>query len=822
MRRRRLQVAALALAATVTAIVWLNSRGRVADGPQSSLLLVTIDTLRADHVGCYGYGRDTTPHLDALAAEGIRFDQATTPRGKTQPSMVSMLTGLYPHEHGIRINIGQLPPVQLALDPEDPLRPSTSTPVLLAEELSAAGLATGGFVGNFVLTAERTGLDRGFDTYDDEMTSTEFGRDDAPERKASENTDRAIRWMKGHADEAFFLWVHYIDPHGTYEPPAAFDRFKSEPMGRVPLGAMRKAVAVDDDGWRIFVPPHNIVLNPATGKRQLELARYIDLYDGEIAYTDAEIGRLLATLDELERADDTLVIVTADHGESLGEHQLYFEHGYYTYDVSVRLPLIVRLPASDERFAGPGAGRVVREPVDLLDLRPTILDWLGLTRTASPSGRSLLDVLQGDTGDPDRVTFTERSEFGSLMRAARTPEWKLIYNLATPEDWPLPYARELYDLTADPYEASNLYGSGEARAAAAQARLEEELDAWMRNAGDLRSFVGEDLEAIANMPQAHLDAMQAIGYVDSERAAQASGAHAAEEFRESPPPETDDPREVLQWALAGGPELRSTALTALARYDALPVETLLAYLEPTHDVLVRARAAELAGELGHADAVPTLQRVRAHADPAAVGLQLACTYALTLLDDTGADDALLVDALTHASSGVRGLAAWYLGRLGRTDALEPLTRDPSGVVQSFAWHSLAADDASRAVTELERLAQDARPLTVQAATLALVQLRAPDENRALVQTLRQSSHPWIVNVGTELAVWTSPGEAVRALRERDRLAPVERRRLMNAAATVAGSLALDELRDALGDADPDVRVIAASHLLRLEQESGGR
>jgi len=801
-------------------IVWITAR---CGSPKErrSVLIVTVDTLRADHVGCYGYPRPTTPNVDRLAAEGVRFEQVTTPRGKTQPSMVSMLTGLYPHEHGIRINFGLLPPVRLAIDPGGPLRPSASTPVLLAEELSAAGLTTGAFVGNYVLDAERTGLGRGFDTYDDEMTSTELGRAEAPERKARDNTDRAIRWLKQNSDEPFFLWVHYIDPHGTYEPPAEYDTFEGAPLGRVPLGAMRRESPVDEDGWRILVPPHNIVLDPETGKRQLELARYIDLYDGEIAYTDAELGRLLAVLDELGRTEDTLVIFTADHGESLGEHEVYFEHGYYTYDVSVRIPLVLRPPANDARFAALERGLVVREPADLLDLRPTILEWLDVPRSTHPSGRSLLGILTGiESGDPGRVTFTERSEFGSLIRAARTPDWKLIYNLASPADWPLRYPRELYDLKADPLEAHNLYESDDPRATGARTLLEAELTTWIQGAGDLRTFVGEDLEAISNLPPEHLARMKAMGYVDSRTAQNAEDANAAREFHERALPEDQDPREVLEWALAGASDLGALALEGLARYGDLPAERLILYLDPGHALSVRARAAELTGELGVASAIDSLRRTHAHSDPADAGLRAASAYALELLGepiafDKEADE--LTVATRHASSGVRGLAAWYLGRLGRVEPVEPLTRDTSAVVRAFAWQALAGADRSGWDEALAREAAGDQPLDVQAAALVLASLRPPEENRALVQSLRAHAHPWIANVGQELAVWSSAGEALAALRAREQLAPTERRRLVNAAAIVAGIHARPELERALADADPDVRVIAAVHCLRLDQ-----
>ena len=245
------------------------------DPERPSLLLVSIDTLRADHVGVYGAVDARTPVIDRLAAEGTRFTTAIASAPLTLPSHASILTGLYPPHHGVRYNgISRL-------------LPSFDT---LTERLRDAGYATGAVVGSAVL-AGKYGLDQGFDHYDDDTRS----RGDPAERPASEVTDGALAWLE-HAERPFFLWVHYYDPHERYAPPAPFaDRFAGRP------------------------------------------------YDGEVAYVDAELGRLFDSLAARGELDEALIVVTSDHGESLGEHA-ELTHSYSLYDAVLAVPLVFRGP----------------------------------------------------------------------------------------------------------------------------------------------------------------------------------------------------------------------------------------------------------------------------------------------------------------------------------------------------------------------------------------------------------------------------------------------------------------------------------------------
>lgn len=379
-----------ALAAAVLAAggiaAWRAGRPHAA---RPDVLLVTIDTLRADHVGCYGSTRAATPVLDALAARGVRFATGIAPTPLTAPSHASILTGLTPLRHGVRDNGGFALPEGVGT---------------LAEALRAAGYRTAAFVSGFPLD-RRYGLGRGFELYDDRLPrGTDARRAAYVERPADQTTDALLRWLESdehppHAAAApRFAWVHYFDPHAPYEAPADFARrFADSP------------------------------------------------YDGEIAFVDAQLGRVLERLGARGRLAATLVLATADHGESLGEHGEP-THGIFVYDATQRVPWIV---------AGPGvpAGRVAATVARSIDVAPTLLDLAGLSVPAAMEGRSLRGATRGEVL-PDAPAYVE-SLFAHLqlgfapLHGWRTAEWKLI-------DAPRP---ELYDLKDDPGETRDLHAT---------------------------------------------------------------------------------------------------------------------------------------------------------------------------------------------------------------------------------------------------------------------------------------------------------------------------------------------------------------------------
>lgn len=353
----------------------------------ANLLLVTLDTTRADRLGCYGSKTVATPYLDALAARGVVFDNAISPSPLTLPAHCSILTGLFPAEHGVRDNGG------FALPPER---------VTLAEVLAARGWSTGGFVSAYVLD-RRWGIAQGFEHYRDEFT---IPRDRAitleeVQRRGDDTVAKALAWIKQKAPGRFFAWVHLYDPHAPYDPPAPFAaRYAGRP------------------------------------------------YDGEIAWTDALVGRLLEGLKSLGLTDRTVVAVIADHGESLGEHG-ETGHGLFLYEPTTRVPLILAGPRSELK------PRRVRDVVRSTDLAPTLLELLGIDPTAPKGlargdGQSLVALLAGRSAPQAREgyseTFFPRLHFGwSELRAVRTDRMHFI-------EAPKP---ELYDLASDPQESIN-------------------------------------------------------------------------------------------------------------------------------------------------------------------------------------------------------------------------------------------------------------------------------------------------------------------------------------------------------------------------------
>ena len=370
-----------------------SENGTESKGRRPNVLLVTIDTLRADHVGCYGYGAASTPTIDALAKRGIRFETALAHAPLTGPSHASILTGQTPLGHGFRNNSGFV------------LTPHVRT---AAEDFRQAGYRTAAFVSGFPLD-RRFGFDRGFDRYDDRLPKgNDRRRTPYVERIADATTDAALHWLDTQAGRTgqaapWFAWVHYYDPHAPYEPPGALaGRFQRAP------------------------------------------------YDGEIAFVDQQLGRLLRALGDRKEIDQTIVLVTADHGESLGEHG-EGTHGIFVYDATLRVPWVI---------AGPGiaAGRVSKSVARGIDVLPTLAELAGLPQRTDIEGRSLRPAIDGhEMGEAP--TYAEslypEVELGwAPLHAWRANGFKFIKA-------PKP---ELYDMTRDPSETTNLAGDDRARA----------------------------------------------------------------------------------------------------------------------------------------------------------------------------------------------------------------------------------------------------------------------------------------------------------------------------------------------------------------------
>lgn len=320
-----------------------------------NILIITIDTLRADHISSYGYHLVTSPNLDRLAQKGIRFDQAYTTIPLTGPAHTSLFTGRYPQETGARVN-GQ----PLARDPRL---------LTLPQILNKNGYATAAFVSAWPLKDRLARLDRGFEVYNQEFTRQFQWLNSY--RSAEDVTLKTTRWLHSQKKSAkpFFLWVHYFDPHGPYDLWENFSDLPPNPSGTYKTKAIDRA-----------------------------MAERIRAYDSEIAYTDHHIGKLFQEISKLGLTDSTLILITADHGESLGERG-YVGHGRQLYEYIVRVPMILYHPEITP------VGQTVHHKVSLLDLAPTILDFTGIHHPFPLQGISLRAFFNGATPPPPRDTY---------------------------------------------------------------------------------------------------------------------------------------------------------------------------------------------------------------------------------------------------------------------------------------------------------------------------------------------------------------------------------------------------------------------------------
>jgi arylsulfatase A-like enzyme/Flp pilus assembly protein TadD len=391
-----------------------------------NVILITIDTVRADHIGCYGARGVSTPTIDGLARDGIVFDRAIAQVPLTFPSHAAIMTGLYPFQNG----------AQDFTSP--PLDPRFRT---IAQALREHGYSTGAVVSSFALD-HSWGLARGFDFYDDAFSQESYKKRDLGlvERKAEESVTHALSWLRKAPKRPFFLWLHLYDPHSPYDPPEPFrSRFADHP------------------------------------------------YDGEIAYADQQLGRLIEWLKSARLYDRTLVIVASDHGESLGDHGEK-EHGFFLYNSTLRVPLIVKPPAKSEYKAGR-----VPDPAELLGIPATILRIAGLDDPMT----KLAPALLGSKGEPRAAyseTFYPFNSFGwSPLHSLESGRFHFI-------DAP---AAELYDELKDPEEQNNLASQQSATVAV----LREKLNAILQ-ADSYRPASGT---ATGLSPEA-VEKLRALGY----------------------------------------------------------------------------------------------------------------------------------------------------------------------------------------------------------------------------------------------------------------------------------------------------------------------
>jgi arylsulfatase A-like enzyme/Tfp pilus assembly protein PilF len=422
----------------VILIAWaaLPAAAQTSAKPALNVVLITIDTLRADHVGCYGYKQIKTPNMDGLAADGARFERAFAVVPVTLPSHSSILTSTYPMFSGMH---------DFSANKLSPLQPT------LASVLKQSGYETGAVVAAAVLDS-RFGLNQGFDFYYDHFDFNRLDEANLDEMQRPGNVvaDVALDWLAKNSQKKFFLWMHLYDPHFPYH--------LAEPYSREYAGRP---------------------------------------YDGEIAFADEQVGRLLQCLKAKGIYKNTLIVLCGDHGESLGEHGEK-THGFFIYNSTMRVPLIIYLP--EHHLPQNAAAQVVGDSVSLVDLMPTILGAVGVGVPSQVQGRSLLPELQ-DHDDPsarDRVlygeTFLPRIHFNwSELRGSENTKYHFI-------DAPRP---ELYDLTKDPGEVHNLFTDKSA--------VGEEMRAKLN--GMIRDYsAGKEMAEKTGLDPALMERLKALGY----------------------------------------------------------------------------------------------------------------------------------------------------------------------------------------------------------------------------------------------------------------------------------------------------------------------
>lgn len=431
-----------------------------------NVLVLVVDALRPDHMGCYGYPLPTTPAMDALARRGVLFADATSLSSYTRAAVPSIFASVHPGAHGV-LNQGK--EVEVLADEY----------VTLAESLKERGYATAAFAPNPSLHRSFN-FDQGFDLYDDDFQIGVRGA--RVFETARRIHERTLEWLRANQEKPFLAYLHYRDVHAPYVPPAPYDKmFDRAGPGRRLTEAEYKSHPPD------LRKPH----------RFRDLDTYVELYDGEIRYTDDHLGRFLETLSKEGFLENTVIFLTADHGESFLEHRSW-THGSGLYEELTRVPLLMVLPGEKHK------GRRVEEPVQTTDVFPTVLELLDAEIPSQIQGRSLLGVLDGK-GDAKRPVFSEALvsrrhrpwSFGQMV-AVRSGGWKLIYNR-----WGR--SGELYDLAQDPGETRDLVDLHPEKA--------RELLRLIARQDKENAVRSHRVQATEELPENVIEGLKSLGYV---------------------------------------------------------------------------------------------------------------------------------------------------------------------------------------------------------------------------------------------------------------------------------------------------------------------
>jgi arylsulfatase A-like enzyme len=436
-----------------------------ANARRPNVVIISIDALRADHLSCYGYARPTSPRIDDFARSAVLYEHSVSQASSTHPSMASMLTSEYPSAFSGR-----------------PFKYVPYSVATVAEAMRNAGYTTGAVVSNVWLKSN-LGFDQGFEHYDQDSAMSEFyadrGRVDW--KNASQVSDAALDFLKKHGRERFFLWLHYLDPHHPYEPQPPFDKKFAQPRkDHEELIARLHALTTEEQT--------RLLTRLGDGEEPMPAETFqavVDQYDGEIAFTDVQVGRVLDTLESLGVADDTMVVITADHGEEFREHGRW-GHGVTLYEEVVHVPLIVRYPGSTE-------GRRVTDTVRTLDVAPTALAVAGLPVPSSMRGSDLRRL--SERADRSAVSVCPRT----AQLSVQTDGWKLI----TAERGH--GSPSLYNLAADAAEKNDLAANEASRVNAMLALLVDRIGPRARD------LVPEHVGGVDDDQRQQL---QALGYLN--------------------------------------------------------------------------------------------------------------------------------------------------------------------------------------------------------------------------------------------------------------------------------------------------------------------
>ena len=464
MRKRAVLLRSLVCIVVLAIAVLFFTKGYLYSGEfaeKPHIVLISIDTLRADRLGGYGYSLNTSPVIDKLAARGVLFENAFASRGETWPALTSIMTSKYPHQHGVRMN---------GIRYEENLK-------TLAGELKESGYTTAGFISNAV-SARWDSFDffEGLGGYDQSLRDSEI-------------TEIAVDWIREYSKKnRIFVWIHYNLPHYPYTEHAGFTEQFVDPNYAGSVDGSEELLK------QVFEEQRNLAPE--------DLARIQALYDAEIALVDSNVGRVWSAIKSSGVEDNTLIVLTADHGEELHEHNKYFFHSASVYDSVLHVPLIFTLPGVVN------SNRKVDGVVEEIDIAPTILDLVGIEIPEDFVGRSLKSVLLGADLTAETAAF---SEYLDNMVSVRTSRYRFLLNptgRGTAENYPIA-KMELYDLEETGKEEVNIVDVNPTVAK----QLNDRITQWVQQQG-WKSGSGDGQERFRNeIDHEALDELKSLGYL---------------------------------------------------------------------------------------------------------------------------------------------------------------------------------------------------------------------------------------------------------------------------------------------------------------------